>query len=220
VTTNIDAAVEAIRLRWGIGISQAEADSAACVIEDRKLLRPDKPASYWSRALRNLMLDYARHSRVRNHAVLTILYPRRTGQRNYVEDALIEAIDASRQNRHRQEVQLDNILDKIVKVGGRIEYVNTSGTTHDNFVRRLEAQNKVPTLRLRSSLRFVNPVTRRSLLTVQLSIYFSWPSEHHDWPIKRSAVSLEASDEVSRLPRNIECHFKNPIPENAVLVDL
>jgi len=220
MTTNTDAAVDAIRRAWGIGISEAEADSAACAIEDRKLLRPDKPESYWSRALRNLMMDYARHSKARKHTVLEILYPRRTGRRNYVEDALIEAIDASRQNRRQQETQINNILNTIVKVGGRIEYVNSTGTPHDMFVRRLEEQKKIPSLRLRSSVRFVNPVNTRGLLTVQLSSYFSWPSEHHEWPIKRSAVSLHASDEVSRLPRNIECYFDSPIPENAVLLDL
>ena len=64
------AEVEAIRLAWGIGISQVEADSAACVIEERRLRRPDLPESYWARALRNLMLDYARHSKERKHAVL------------------------------------------------------------------------------------------------------------------------------------------------------
>jgi hypothetical protein len=65
MTTPTDAVVDAIRLAWGVGISQAEADSAACVLEDRKLLRPEKSGSYWLRALRNLMLDYARHSRLR-----------------------------------------------------------------------------------------------------------------------------------------------------------
>jgi hypothetical protein len=75
MNTKVAAAVDAIRLAWGIGISEAEADTAACVIADRKLLRPGKPESYWSRALRNLMLDYARHSRVREHAVREILYP-------------------------------------------------------------------------------------------------------------------------------------------------
>lgn len=222
MTTNTDAAADAIRLAWGIGISQAEADSAACVVEDRKLLRPDKSESYWSRALRNLMLDYARHSRVRKHAVLAILYPRRTGRGNYVEDALIEAIDARRRgNRRRQEIQLDNILAKIVKVAGQVEHVNTFTMTHDAFIARLQAQRKIPALHLRSTLRFTNPRTARLLLAVQVTSYFSWPSDHHDWTIKRSAVSLDASDEISALPQTIHYYLeRNPIPDNATVLDL
>jgi hypothetical protein len=221
MTTNKDSSVDAIRLAWGIGISEAEADSAACVIEDRKLLRPDKPASYWSRALRNLMLDYARHSRVREHAVLEILYPRRTGRGNYVEDALIEAIDAQRRgNRRRQEI-LDYILAKIVKVAGLVEHVNTSTMTHDAFIARLQTQKKIPALRLRSTLRFTNPFTSETLLTVHVTSYFSWPSDHHDFTIKRSAVSLGASDKMCALPWTIRCTLeKDSIPDNALVWDL
>jgi hypothetical protein len=222
MNTKTGAAVDAIRLAWGIGISQAEADSAACVIEDRKLVRPDKSQSYWSRALRNLMLDYARRSRVRKHAVLGILYPRRTGRGNYVEDGLIEAIDARRRlNRHRQEIQLDNILAKIVKVAGRVEHVNAFEMTHDAFIARLQAQRKIPNLRLRSTLRFTNPSATRPLLTVQLTSYFSWPSDNHDWTIRRSAVSLDASAEMAALPQIICCYLKrDPIPDNATVLDL
>jgi hypothetical protein len=222
MTTNTDAVVDAIRLAWGIGISQAEADSAACVIEDRKLLRPDRPASYWSRALRNLMLDYARHSKDRKHSVLAILYPRRTGRGNYVEDALIEAIDAERRaNRRRQEIQVNNILAKILKVAGQVEYVNTSSMTHDAFIARLQTQKKLPALRLRSTLRFTNPLTARTLLAAQVTSYFSWPSDHHDWPIKRSAISLDASDEICALPQTIHCYLeRDPIPDNATVLDL
>ncbi len=220
--TNRDAAVDAIRLASGIGISQAEADSASCVIEDRRLLWPDKPESYWSRALRNLMLDYARHNRVRKHAVLEILYPRRTGRGNYIEDALIDTIDASRRgNRRRQEIQLDNIITKIVKVAGQVEHVNTSATTHDAFISRLHAQKKLPALRLRSRLRFTNPHTSRTFLTVQLTSYFSWPSDHHDWAIKRSAVSFDSSTEMSVIPQTIHCYLeKDPNPEGGAVWDL
>lgn len=222
MSTTIDATAHAIRLAWGIGISQAEADSAACVIENHKLLRPHKPQSYWSRALRNLMLDYARHSRVRKHAVLAILYPRKTGRGNYVEDALIDAIDASRcGNRRRQEIQLDNIIAKIVKVAGQVEHVNTSTLTHDAFIARLCAHKKLPALRLRSTLRFIDPCTKHTLLTVQVTSYFSWPSDHHDWAIKRSAVSLDASAEMSAIPQTIHCYLdKNPIPEGASVWNL
>jgi hypothetical protein len=221
MTTNSDATVDAIRKAWGIGISEAEADSAASVIEDRKLLRPDKPASYWARALRNLMLDYARHSRIREHAVLEILYPRRTGRGNYVEDALIDAIDARRNNQRRQEIQIDNILAKILKVAGQVEHVNTSTMTHDAFIARLQAHKKIPALRLRSTLRFTNPSTARILLVIHVTSYFSWPSDHHDWIIKRSAVSLDASDEMSALPQTILCCLdKNPIPDNSIVCDL
>jgi hypothetical protein len=222
MTTKTDLAVDAIRLAWGIGISQAEADSATCVIEDRKLVRSDKSQSYWSRALRNLMLDYARHSRVRKHAVLEILYPRRTGRGNYVETAMIEAIDARRRaNERRQEIQLDNILAKIVKVAGQVEHVNTSTATHNDFVARLQAQRKIPSLRLRSTLRFTHPSTTRPLLTVKVTSYFSWPSDSHDWIIRRSAVSLDASDEMSALPQTICCYLKRDlIPDNATVWDL
>src|SRR6266700_3574932 len=154
MTMKTDQAVDAIRLAWGIRISQAEADSAACVIEERKRVRPDKPEFYWSRALRNLMLDFARLSKVRKPAVLEILYPRRTGRGNYVEDALIKGIDARRRSNRSQEIQTDNILTMIVKVAGQVEHVNTSLVTHDAFVSRLVAQKKLPALRLRSSLRF------------------------------------------------------------------
>jgi hypothetical protein len=222
MSTNIDATADAIRMAWGIRISQAEADSAACVIEDRKLLRPDKPESYWSRALRNLMLDYARRSRARKHAVLEILYPRRTGRGNYVEDALIDAIDASRRrNRRRQEIQLDNIIAKIVRVAGHVEHVNTSATPHDAFIARLQIQKKIPALRLRSTLRFTGPNTMRPLLTVQVTSYFSWPSDHRAWIIKRSAVTLNASNEMSAIPPTICCSLKrDPIPDNAIVLDL
>lgn len=222
MNTQIDAAVDTIRLAWGIGISQAEADSAACVIENRRLLRSDKPQSYWSRALRNLMLDYARRSRARKHAVLEILYPRRTGRGNYVEDAVIRAIDVSRRgNRRRQEIQLDNIIAKIVKVAGQVEHVNTSSMAHDAFIARLHAQKKLPALRLRSRLRFTNPYTSQTLLAVQLTSYFRWPSDHHDWPIKRSAVSLRASAEMSTIPQTIHCYLeKDPIPEGGPVWDL
>jgi hypothetical protein len=222
MTRKTELPVDAIRLAWGIGISQAEADSAACVIEDRKFMRPDKSKSYWSRALRNLMMDYARHSRVRKHAVLEILYPRRTGRKNYVENAMIEAIDAGRQaNGRRQEIQLDNILAKIVKVAGQVEHVNTSTMTHDAFIARLETQRKIPNLRLHSTLRFTNPSTTRLLLTVQLTNYFSWPSDNHDWTIRRSAVTLDASDEIAALPQIIWCYLKrDPIPDNATVLDL
>jgi hypothetical protein len=214
--------VDAIRLAWGIGISQAEADSAASVIENRKLLRPDKPEWYWSCALRNLMLDYARHNKVRTQAVSEILYPGRTGRGNYVEDALIQAIDASRcRNWRRQEIQLDNIVAKILKVAGQVEHVNTSATTHDSFIARLHAQRKIPALRLRSRLLFINPHTAKPLLTVNLTSYFSWPSDHHDWAIKRSAVSLDASAEMSKIPQTIHCYLeKDPIPEGASVWNL
>jgi hypothetical protein len=222
MSTNIDAAAEAIRFAWGIEISHAEADSAGCVIEERKLRRPDMPESYWSRALRNLMLDYARHSKVRTHAVLEILYPRRTGRGNYVENALIEAIDASRRrNRRRQEIQLDNIIAKIVKVAGQVEHVNTSTMSHDAFIARLQAQKKLPALRLRSRLRFTNPCTEQTLLGVQLTSYFSWRSDHRDWVIKRSALSLEASAEMSAIPETIHCYLdRDPVPEGASVWDV
>ena len=110
------------------------------------------------------MLDYARHSRPCKHAVLQTLYPHRTGRTNYVEDALIEAIDAGRRgNQRRQETQLENILGKIVKVAGQVEHVNSSTMTHDCFIARLQAQTKIPALRLRSRLKFTN---RCSVLTV------------------------------------------------------
>jgi hypothetical protein len=220
--TDTDASVDAIRLAWGIGISDAEADSAASVIESRKLLHPGMPESYWIRALRNLMLDYARHSRVRKHAVMTILYPRRTGQRNYVEDAMIAAIDAQRRgNPRRQEIQVENILAKIVKTAGQIDHVNTSGLPHDAFIERLQAHKKIPALRLRTKLRFTDPCRQRTLLTVQVSSYFSWPSYHHDWPMKRSAISLDVSAEITALPEMIHCYLeKDPIPDSAIILEL
>jgi len=77
------------------------------------------------------MLDYARHSKVRTHAVSEILYPGRTGRGNYVEDALIQDIDSSRRgNRRHQEIQLANIIGKIVRVAGQVEHVNTSTLSH------------------------------------------------------------------------------------------
>ena len=90
------------------------------------------------------MLDYAPHSKVREHAVLEILYPHRMDRGNYVEDALIEAIDAPRRaNQCPQEIELDNILAKIVKVAGQVEYVNTSTMTHDARVSLFASQEEI-----------------------------------------------------------------------------
>jgi hypothetical protein len=66
-----------------------------------------------------------------------------------------------------------------------------------------------------------NPHTAHTLLAVQATSYFSWPSDHHDWVIKRSAVSLDASDEMCALPQTIHCHLdKDPVPDGAFVWDL
>jgi hypothetical protein len=222
MTPQTDASVQAIRLAWGIGISEAEADSAACVIENRKLLRPDKSETYWARALRNLMLDSARRNRILRHAGEANLYPRRPIGRNYVEDELIEAIDAGRHsNRRQQDIQLDNIVRQIMKVAGQIEHVNTFRMAHEDFITKLKAQKKLPDLRLRSTLRFKDPISGGTVLTADVSSYFSWPPDHHDWAIKRSAVCLVACPGISVLPRTIHCHLeRNPVPEGAFVLDL
>jgi hypothetical protein len=48
-------------------------------------------------------------------------------------------------------------------VAGQVEHVNSSTMTHDCFIARLQAQTKIPALRLRSRLKFTN---RCSVLTV------------------------------------------------------
>lgn len=135
---------------------------------------------------------------------------------------MIEAIDACRRgNWRRQELQIDNVLAKIVKVAGQVEHVNTFGMTHEDFIAKLRAQKKISDLRLRITLRFNDPISGGTLLSTHVSSYFSWPPDHHDWAIKRSAVSLVASPGISALPGTIHCHLeRNPVPEGAIVLDL
>ena len=216
-----EAQVNAIRMAWGIGISQAEAESAACVIQERRRRRPNLPESYWVRALGNLMLDYARHSKERRHAVLEILYPHRTKPGNYVEDALIAAIDAQRPDRRRQQSQVDKILAKILQIAGHIEHVNTTGATHEDFVTRLLKHKKIPWLRMRSTLQFTNPLSGAVLLTAEVTSYYSWPVEHREWSIKRSAITLHPAPGISTLPVTIHCRItRDPVNEGGLVLTL